>query len=194
MDSFDKRGSVTGRSGAGVAGSGRFDREELEEAFRRYWQTGAVGEDWDGFADCFTDDAVYVEHVLGSLRGRQAIRTWIVATMQDYGELYTVYEWHMVDEASGRIVVYMQNRRDHPSGQGTIDFPGITILGYAGAGLFGYEEDFWAVPAARRAFRDYAEACREIDPDHPQKRTRHHWGEGPAWTRGARSWHQRASR
>jgi hypothetical protein len=31
--------------------------------------------------------------------------------------------------------VYMQNRRDHPSGTGTIDFPGITILGYAGDGL-----------------------------------------------------------
>ena len=28
--------------------------------------------------------------------------------MAQYGELYTVYEWHIVDP-SGRVVVYMQN-------------------------------------------------------------------------------------
>lgn len=173
---------------------GRFGRQELEQAFRQYWETGAVGEDWDGFANRFTEDALYVEHVLGQLRGREAIRAWIKPIMAEYGELYTAYEWHVVDEEGSRVLVYMQNRRDHPSGSGTIDFPGITILGYAGGGLFDYEEDFWAVPAARKALREYAEACEECDPDHPEKRTRHHWGQGPPWTRGARSWHQRASR
>src|SRR6266851_7829775 len=75
----------------------RFDREEIERAFRRYWQAGAVGENWDAWADLFTEDADYVEHVLGSLKGREAIRAWIKPTMQQYGELYTVYEWHTVD-------------------------------------------------------------------------------------------------
>ena len=37
----------------------------------------------------------------------------------------------------------MQNRRDHPSGQGTIDFPGITILEYGGDGQFSYQEDIY---------------------------------------------------
>ena len=41
------------------------------------------------------------------------------------------------DYEIGRAVVYMQNRRDHPSGRGVIDFPGITILQYAGDGLLG---------------------------------------------------------
>ena len=34
-----------------------FSRDELEQAFRTYWQTGAVGEDWDAWADLFTEDA-----------------------------------------------------------------------------------------------------------------------------------------
>src|SRR6185295_18523875 len=128
-----------------------FDRDELEQAFRRYWQTGAVGERWDAWADLFTEDADYVEHVLGNLKGREAIRAWIKPIMAQYGELYTAYEWHTVDAESGRVIVYMQNRRDHPSGKGVIDFPGITVLGYAGTGKWKREEDFWALPKATKA-------------------------------------------
>jgi hypothetical protein len=174
-----------------MAGKGRFGREELERAFRHYWRTGAVGEDWDGFADCFSEDALYVEHVLGTLRGREAVRAWIKPIMERFPELYTAYEWHTLDDARDSIVVYMQNRRDHPSGRGAIDFPGITILHYAGEGLFDREEDFWSVPGAREAVRVYKAACAEHDPDHPGRRTRLHWGDGPAWTRGAPSWFER---
>jgi hypothetical protein len=171
---------------------GKFSRAELEAAFQHYWRTGAVNEDWDGFADNFTQDALYVEHVLGTLHGREAIRRWIKPIMEEYGELYTAYEWHSIDDEAGRAVVYMQNRRDHPSGVGAIDFPGITILQYAGDGLWKYEEDFWSVPGARRAVKAYAEACERHDPAHKRKRTRHDWGSGPAWTQGARTWFERA--
>jgi hypothetical protein len=170
---------------------GRFTRDELEQAFRKYWRTGAVDENWDGFADCFTEDATYVEHVLGSLRGREAIRAWIKPIMEEYCELYTAYEWHTLDEGADRVVVYMQNRRDHPSGSGTIDFPGITVLHYAGEGRFDLEEDFWSVPGGQRSSKEYAAACEQHDPEHKEKRTRHHWGAGPEWTRGAKSWFER---
>lgn len=172
----------------------QFDRDELEEAFRTYWQTGAVGEDWDAWADLFTEDAAYVEHVLGNLAGREAIRAWIKPTMAQYGELYTVYEWHTVDPTSGRVIVYMQNRRDHPSGSGVIDFPGVTILDYAGGGRWRREEDFWAVPRATQAFAEYAAACKAHDPDHRTKMTRRDWGHGPEWTRGAASYAARRPR
>jgi SnoaL-like protein len=168
-----------------------FSRDELEQAFRTYWRAGAVGEDWDAWADLFTEDAAYVEHVLGNLQGREAIRAWIKPTMVQFPELYTVYEWHAVDEATGRVIVYMQNRRDHPSGEGTIDFPGVTLLQYAGRGRWSREEDFWAVPQAHRTTEEYAEACRRFDPAHREKKTRLHWGNGPAWTRGGRSWAER---
>jgi hypothetical protein len=169
----------------------RFEREEIDDAFRRYWQAGAVGEDWDAWADRFTQDADYVEHVLGNLKGREAIRGWIKPIMQQYPELYTVYEWHSVDVEAGRVVVYMQNRRDHPSGEGTIDFPGVTLLDYAGGGLWQREEDFWAVPTAYRTVEEYAEACRRYDPEHAAKRTRWNWGDGPPWTKGGSSYAER---
>ncbi len=60
---------------------------------------------------------------------------------------------------------YMQNRRDHPAGKGTIDCPGISILEYGGNG----------------------KCCRAHDPDHARKHTRLDWGRGPEWTRGGRS-------
>ena len=169
-----------------------FTRDELEQAFRRYWRTGAVGEDWDAWADLFTKDADYVEHVLGSLKGREAIRNWIKPIMAQYGEIYTAYEWHSVDPEAGRVMVYMQNRRDHPSGRGVIDFPGITILDYAGNGLWKREEDFWAVPGATRATEEYEAARKQFDRDHRRKMTRLDWGNGPDWTRGAPSFAARA--
>src|SRR5262249_55609455 len=73
----------------------------------------------------------------GGLEGRDGGlpgdgRAWIKPIMAQYPELYTAYEWHSVDETSGRAMVYMQNRRDHPSGTEPIDFPDVTILQYTG--------------------------------------------------------------
>jgi len=166
-----------------------FEREELEGAFRRYWQLGAVGEDWDAWCDtCFTEDVNYVERILGAKRGRETVRAWIKATMADYGEIYTAYEWHMIDD-TGRVVVYMQNRRDNPEpGAPPIDFPGITVLQYAGNGQFSLEEDFWSLPEGTATFKQYADASKKFDPDHRHKRTRLNWGNGPEWTQGAQTY------
>jgi hypothetical protein len=168
-----------------------YDRDELENAFQTFWRTGAVGEDWDAWADLFTEECRYVEHFYGSLHGREAVRAWIKPLMEKYGEIYTAYEWHAVDPASGRVVVYMQNRRDRPGGGGSIDFPGVTILQYAGNGHWSSEEDFWAVTKREAAMREYEEAFRRHDPEHRAKKTRLDWGSGPPWTRGGRSWAER---
>jgi hypothetical protein len=76
----------------------------------------------------------------------------------------------------------MQNRRDHPDPtQPPIDFPGITILRYAGNGKWNYEEDYWAFTQATKASKEYAAACEKHDPDHARKRTRQNWPSSPAW-------------
>lgn len=169
------------------------DRDEVEAAFQKYWQLGAVGENWDAWCDeCFTDDVTYVEHVLGNKHGREEVRAWIKPIMAEYGELYTAYEWHQVG-GDGRVVVYMQNRRDNPEpGAPPIDFPGITVLQYAGDGKFSLEEDFWSLPEGTETMKRYARACRDFDPDHKNKRTRNNWGSGPAWARGAPAYDARA--
>ena len=75
----------------------------------------------------------------------------------------------MVD-AEGRVVVYMQNRRDHPDpAQPPIDFPGMTVLQYAGDGKFSLEEDFWSLPRASRPPKRSAAAYRDVDPDFPKR-------------------------
>lgn len=164
-----------------------FDLEEVEEAFRHFWYTGMIREDWSAWADLFTEDVVYHERILGTMHGRETVRAWIVPLMEQYGEIYGVYQWHMVDP-SGRVVFYMINRRDHPSGEGHLDFPGITVLQYAGNDQWSFEEDYWAEKLGIRQWQDYNEALDKHDPDHRNKRTRKNWGNGPAWTIGKASY------
>jgi hypothetical protein len=168
----------------------KFDRDEVETAFRRYWELGAVGEDWDAWCDeCFTDDVTYVEHVLGNKNGREEVRAWIKPTMDDYGSIYTVYEWHMISD-DGRVVVSMQNRRDVPDpNEPPIDFRGITVLQYAGDGRFELEEDFWSLPEGIDTMKRFTAVTRE-HPDFLARRTRRDWGNGPAWTVGAPTYYE----
>ena len=34
--------------------------------------------------DLFTEDRLYVEHMYGTMRGREAVRAWIVPIMEEY--------------------------------------------------------------------------------------------------------------
>ena len=125
-------------------------RQEIEEAFRAYWMVGAIEERWTEWPERLTEDVVYVEHIYGNMKGREAVRRWIVDVMQDNPHVHAVLDWFMIEES--RVVVNMQNRYYHPNPSAApIDFPGITILEYAGDGLFGYEEDYWCLRGAKRA-------------------------------------------
>jgi hypothetical protein len=152
---------------------------EVEDAFRNYLRLGNVEEDWPAWAALFTDDALYIEHVFGTMHGRDAIKAWIVPTMAANPAVYGVYIWHMVD--GDRIAFYLQNRRDHPDPSlGAIEFPSLSILEYAGDGKFSAEEDFYSAREVVRTTEVYREACRGRQPD---VFTRRHWA-GPDWARG----------
>ena len=135
----------------------------------------------------FVPDVHYLDHFWGPLRGHDEVDPWIHAVMKGVPEIYGVYDWHTVDP-SGRVVFYMQNRRDHPSAEGYVDFPGISILHYAGNGLFRQQEDYWAQAIGTKAYTDYEKALKQFDPEHRKKATRLHWGDGPAWTIGPKSY------
>jgi hypothetical protein len=126
---------------------GQWSRQELEEAFKRHEEVVVdIGENWDWsrYADEFTEDASYVEHTYGKFQGREAIREWIVSTMNTFpgSEMpYYPTTWHAIDEEKGWVFSEVLNRMKDP-GDGSIhEAPCITILKYAGKGLWSYEED-----------------------------------------------------
>ena len=66
---------------------GQWSRTELDDAFEQ--QQAVVAEigrswEWSRYADLFTADAEYVEHAMGNHHGREAIRDWIVPTMNAF--------------------------------------------------------------------------------------------------------------
>src|SRR5829696_7451304 len=55
--------------------------EELARAWDEYLRLGAQTRDWEAWSALFTDDATYVEHVLGRFRGADGIRAFILDAM-----------------------------------------------------------------------------------------------------------------
>ena len=128
---------------------GKFTRQEIEDAFKAYQQAGVTAGqtgDWSAWADVFTPDATYLEHGYGRFNGREEIRAWISKTMSRYpGNKMPHFpvEWYVVDEERDRVVAYIQNRMEDP-GDGSIhQSPNVTILQYAGDGLWSSEEDVY---------------------------------------------------
>ena len=128
---------------------GRWTRQELEAAFVTYQEVAAEAArsgNWDPWADLFTEDAEYVEHLYGTMHGREAIRSWINKTMSTYpGNAMPEFPigWSVIDEDRGWIVCQVWNRMADP-GDGSIHQAyNVTILKYAGDGRWSYEEDIY---------------------------------------------------
>jgi len=101
---------------------------------------------WDGYADLFTPDAEYVEHAMGTFRGRDEIRAWSVRTMTSYpGRVMTGFplSWQVVDADAARLVCEVRNPMPDPGDGTMLEEPNITIMTYAGDGLFSREEDVY---------------------------------------------------
>jgi hypothetical protein len=131
-----------------------------EQAFHRIWTTGSINEDWARWPDHLTEDVLYVERVFGTMHGREAVRSWITELMAVRTDVHAVLNWYIVK--GDRVVLDMTNRYYHPDpGQPPIDFAGLTVLGYAGDGLFGYEEDYWDAAGAKTAYQQFTAAVAE---------------------------------
>jgi hypothetical protein len=130
---------------------------EVEAAFHRHWTVGSLEERWAEWPDCLTHDVHYIEHVYGVMRGRESVRAWITDLMAARTDVHAVLEWYLV--RGQRVVLRMQNRFYNPDPAGEpIDFAGLTVLEYAGGGLFGYQEDYWDVPRSKAAFTEFSAA------------------------------------
>jgi hypothetical protein len=127
---------------------GKYSREELEAALRSYRrardEASRTG-DWSIWAQVFTEDAHYIEHAYGELRGRAAITDWITKVMAPFPQMTFPQDWSVIDEENGAVVFQCQNRLEHPSDPDgePFSFPSWTRLVYGGNGLWASEEDVY---------------------------------------------------
>jgi len=128
---------------------GRWSREELEEAFDNYRaaaRKGASTGDWEDWVNCFTPDATYIEHVDGNFWGRDSIRKWINDLMKPWPvcEMTAfIFDWYTIDEDKGWIITRVLNRMNDLGDGRIYEERNMTILRYAGNGLFSSEEDVY---------------------------------------------------
>ena len=64
-----------------------FSLGELRAAFEQFSRVSdacAASGDYNAFADLFTEDCTYIEHVFGEMHGREAVRRWIVPLMKQH--------------------------------------------------------------------------------------------------------------
>jgi SnoaL-like domain len=147
---------------------GEWSREELEEAFGNYERAVAkIGTSWDwsSYADLFTEDASYVEHALGNMQGRERIREWIVSTMNMFpGSEMPFYpvSWYSIDVDKGWVINKNVNTMKDPGDGSVHGAEVITILEYAGDGLWSYEEDAYNPMNFLVMVQGYIQRCHEL--------------------------------
>jgi len=96
---------------------------------------------WSSLADFFTEDAAYIDPAWGRIEGREAIREFFLASMAGLtGHGWSTPEnWTM---AQGHRLVRQWDQLLGEKDDGTPwRVPGLSILYYAGDGLFCYSHD-----------------------------------------------------
>ena len=139
-----------------MAQTRQFERGEVEEAYRNFVAVGDSA-DWSAWADLHSEDGVWIEHHLGTFRGREAIRTAILDVMKPVPMMVFPVAWHLID--GNRVVFYpWQVMPDPTGGDEVYRFGCVTILEYAGDGLFSLQEDLYNPREADEVMKRWAKA------------------------------------
>ena len=151
------------------------DRDEVEAAFRHYFLTGPVGEDWVAWSQLFTEDATYNDHFWGTFRGPAEIQRFLEGTMSFAAHVYSPLVWYVID---GRRIVYqVLNRADNPvPGAPPLEFPSLQVIQYAGDGKWASEDDWWTVAEMKLFNQRYAAARSEAGANATDPLSRADWG------------------
>ena len=134
-----------------------FTREELSAAFDAFEEVvarAAQTRDWDTWVSQYTPDVVYVEHALGTMKGRDAVREWIYRTMTTFPGSHMIAFptlWKVFDEATGRVILELDNPMTDPGDGSVISATNISIITYAGNGQWCRQEDVYNPLRFRKA-------------------------------------------
>ncbi len=121
----------------------------LQSAFQRYLdgvEAVIAAGDWSKFADLFTEDATYSEHVYGDFDGREEIRPWIVKTMTTFPGSEMIGfppEWFVFDPPTNRVICNIRNIMRDPGDGSVHEESNITILTFDDEGNLIREEDIY---------------------------------------------------
>ena len=149
---------------------GTWTRQELQEAHDGFvdaaTEAGRTG-DWSIWADRFTEDAEYHEHLYGQFHGRAEITEWIAKTMGEWPMTEMTqfpHNWCVCDEERGWWICEIENRFDDPGDGEIYEASNITILKYAGDGRFSSEEDVYNPATFAPMVKAWIEAKRAHTP------------------------------
>ena len=150
----------------------RWTREEMESALDKFkaatWK-GAQTRDWRDWSECFTEDVTYFCHKNGRFWGRARVLDFISELMSQYPLTHMTafpVPWYSIDVEKGWIFLSVLNRMQDLGDAEIYEEHNLTILHYAGNGLFSYEEDAFnpermvAMIARWQAAKDRLEASR----------------------------------
>jgi hypothetical protein len=155
-------------------------RDEVEDAFRHYFMTGPVLEDWIVWSKLFTEDARYSDHYWGIFHGPAEIQRFLEGTMSYASFVYSPLVWYNID---GSHVVYkVINRADNPEpGEPPFECPSLQVIQYAGDGKWASEDDWWTTREMRLLGTGYAAAKASFPDADPMSRA--DWGNSVDWAR-----------
>ena len=91
----------------------KYSTDELREAYEHFSRVSdecAASVDSNAFADLFTEDCSYIEHVFGEMHGREAVRASIVPLMKisPNDQMTYTHDWVLFEEERGRVVFCAQ--------------------------------------------------------------------------------------
>jgi ketosteroid isomerase-like protein len=131
-------------------------RSEVEEAWRHFVAVGDSG-DWNAWAELHSADGIWIEHHLGTFRGREAIRKAILDVMKPVPMMSFPVAWHVIE--GNRVVYYPWQVMPDPQGGAEVyRFGCITILEYAGNGLWSLQEDLYNPKEAEQVMKGWLAA------------------------------------
>ena len=145
-----------------------FSRTELSAAFEKFEETvarAAETRDWDAWVGQYTPDVDYIEHAAGTMHGRDEVREWIWRTMGSFPGSHMVAFpslWSVIDESTGRIIMELDNPMKDPGDGSVITATNISIITYAGDGLWLQQEDIYNPLRFVQAAMKWCQKAKEL--------------------------------